>query len=110
MIYQNSVQSDSPVQRLFERGEIGLTGEHCSYNEVSRGMLILTHEGQDAGRVAAVVVDGNSQQVTHILLKHNYLVPAYRLVPIDLIEYISQQVILLHINRETVADLPTRIT
>jgi sporulation protein YlmC with PRC-barrel domain len=71
-------------------------------------MIILTREGHEVGWVAAVILDAADRHASHLLLSRAGLAPDYRLVSIDLIEYVSQQVILLKINRETIASLPNR--
>ena len=74
--------------------------------EVSRGLLILTSEGREAGRVAAVIIDRHSQQATHILLSRLSQLLEYRLVPIALIEQVHQEKVLLRIFNQDVNSLP----
>ncbi len=75
--------------------------------EVRRGMAILTSDGQEAGRVAAVIIDKKDRQVTHILLSRQSQMPEYRLVPIDLIEHVHEEKVLLRISKQVVSSLPT---
>lgn len=72
---------------------------------VKRDMLILTSEGQEAGRVAAVVIDRQERQVTHILLSRRSQPPEYRLVPISLIEQVQEEKVLLRISNQAVDTL-----
>lgn len=93
---------------LFEHGPVYLEQKDSPPLEIRRGMAILTKDRQQAGWVAAVMLDGDSQIVTHILLAHLHLIPDYRLVPICLIEQVSQETVLLHIDSEAVERLPIR--
>jgi hypothetical protein len=70
-------------------------------------MAILTREGQEAGTVAAVVVDKNDHNVTHILLSRLSHMPEYRLVPLDLVAQVSDETVRLHIFNPVVSSLAT---
>lgn len=105
----NSVTSNQS-QRLFESGSTCPEQENGLPVNVSRGMTILTNEGWEAGKVAAVVVDSDSQTVTHLLLTRPRLVPEYRLVPVNLIEQVDEQVVLLEICSQAIESLPIRQT
>jgi sporulation protein YlmC with PRC-barrel domain len=74
--------------------------------EVRRGMMIVTSEGHEAGRVAAVIVDKSNQRVTHVLLSRLNHRPDYRLVPISLIEQVFEEQVLLRIFNQVVNTLP----
>lgn len=96
-------------ERLFERGLISLTQEQYQLPvEISRGMTILTSERREAGKVAAVIVDNDSQKVTHVLLTRPRLVPDYRLVPVSLVEQVDENTVLLEICNQAIESLPTR--
>lgn len=75
--------------------------------EVRRGMTILTSEGHEAGRVAAIIVDKQDQRVTHILLGRLSQRTEYRIVPISLIEQVYEEQVLLSIFNPVVNTLPT---
>lgn len=109
MTLKKDLASAKQSQRLFERGLISLAQKQYQLPvEVSRGMTILTREGWEAGKVAAVVVDNNSQQVTHILLTRPRLRSDYRLVPVNLIKMLNEETVLLEICSQAVESLPTR--
>jgi sporulation protein YlmC with PRC-barrel domain len=110
MTRDNNSTTGDAAQRLFERGLIRLEQTNGLTVEVTRGMAILTNEGQEAGKVAAVVVDSGSQQVTHLLLNRWRKVPEYQLVPVNLIEQINQETIRLGIGSQIVDSLPARRT
>lgn len=103
----NSVTSNQS-QRLFESGSISPEQGNGLPVKVSRGMTIQTSEGWEAGKVAAVVVDNDSQKVTHVLLTRPRLVPDYRLVPVNLIEQVDEDIVLLDVCSQDIESLPTR--
>ena len=74
--------------------------------DVKRGMLILTKEGQEAGRVAAVIVDRQDQHVTHILLSRLGELLEYRIVPIALVAQVDEEEVRLCIFNQVVDTLP----
>ena len=75
--------------------------------EVRRGMLILTREGREAGTVAAVVIDKKQRNVTHLLLSRLSQMPEYRLVPLELVAQVSEEIVLLRIFNPVVSSLAT---
>ena len=93
---------------LFESGPVYSEQKDSSPVEIRRGMTILTQDERAAGRVAAVILDGDSQNVTHILLAYLHLTPDYRLIPINFIKQVSQETVLLHIDSEAIEHLPHR--
>jgi hypothetical protein len=106
MAHENSADKS---QRLFERGQVHLERENQPQPvEVSRGMVVLTRDGLEAGRVAAVVEDSQSRQISHLLLGRPRLAQDYRLVPVALIEQVNGEAVYLHIDSEAVASLPPR--
>ena len=102
-----NADTSNQSQRLFESGSICPEQENGLPTKVSRGMIILTSDGQEAGKVAAVVVDNDSQKVSHILLTRPRLVPEYRLVPLNLIEQVDEDTVLLEICGQAIESLPT---
>lgn len=74
--------------------------------DVKRGMLILTNEGQEAGWVAAVIVDRQDQHVTHILLSRLGELLEYRIVPIALVAQVHEEEVRLCIFSQVVNTLP----
>jgi len=105
----NSVTGNQP-QRLFESGSICPEQANDLPVKVSRGMIILTSEGWEAGKVAAVVVDNDSQKVTHVLLTRPRLVLDYRLAPVNLIKQVDKGVVVLDVCSQDIESLPTRQT
>ena len=87
-------------------GAICPTQESTVFVEVRRGMTILTSEGDEAGKVAAVIVDKHEKRVTHILLSRPSNRPEYRLVPLVLIVQVHEEQVRLCIFSQVVNTLP----
>ncbi len=98
---------DDPQTELLVRGTLLPDQAGQASVEVYRGMTIFTCEGQEAGTVAAVVVDKNDHNVTHILLSRVTLKSEYRLVPLDLVAQVSSETVRLHIFNPVVSTLAT---
>lgn len=73
---------------------------------VHRGMAVQTSEGCTAGHVAAVVLDQDRQQLTHVLLVQERQRLEYRLIPVGLIQQVGDEDILLCIVQSVVDSLP----
>lgn len=65
--------------------------------EIHRGMKILTTEGEEAGMVAGVIHNRTPRHAEYILLSRPSQQLEYRMVPVDLIQQVSRETILLHI-------------
>ncbi len=74
--------------------------------EVRRGMPIRSIEGLEAGKVAAVVLNGDHQQATHVLLSRLPEITGYWLVPVDLIADMHDQAVRLAISLPAIDALP----
>ena len=57
--------------------------------------------------MASVIIDRQDQQMMHILLSGLSQMPEYRLVPIDLIEQVHEEKVVLRIFNQVVTSLPT---
>lgn len=108
MISNNDLAVNNQAKRLFESGSIYPEQKNGLPVKISRGMTILTSEGWEAGKVAAVVVDNDSQNVTHVLLTRSRSVPDYRLVPVNLIKKLDEEAVLLEICHHAIENLPGR--
>jgi hypothetical protein len=73
---------------------------------VERGMAVQTSEGQAAGHVAAVVLGGGCQQMTHVLLVQERRRLEYRLVPVALIQQVDAGQVRLRIMQAGIEGLP----
>ena len=68
-------------------------------------MAILTKDGQDVGRVVAVVLDDDNQTVTHLLLAPWSQMSDYHLTPVNFIKQGGEDMLSLYIGSETVDHL-----
>lgn len=91
---------------LIVSGALNPPREGESAVNVRRGMVILTSEGHEAGRVAGVIIDRAGQHVTHILLTHLGHLPEYRLVPVAVVDQVHDEMVRLSILRTVVNTLP----
>ena len=73
--------------------------------EIHRGMKILTTEGEIAGVVAGVLHNRTPHQAEYILLSRPSQQLEYRMVPVELIQQVSQENVLLHIAAPVVNTL-----
>jgi sporulation protein YlmC with PRC-barrel domain len=103
-IDDNQHDDDSPAE-LQESGMFMLNEASKIRVEVRRGMLILTRDGRKAGTVTAVVLDKKQRKITHILLGRLIQQLEYRVVPLELVAQVSEEVILLHIFNPAVNSL-----
>lgn len=74
--------------------------------EIQRGMTVQSAEGCTVGHVAALLLDQDQHQVTHILLQELQQV-IYRLTPVGLIERVKDKKVALSILLPVVESLPT---
>ena len=74
---------------------------------VYRGMRLQANDGLAIGFVAAVVVDADTQQATHLLLIRHCGDPQYQLLPVQLIDRIAADSIRLRLPFGEVTGLPT---
>ncbi len=65
----------------------------------------MSRDGQEVGKVAAVVVDPLTQEVTHILLCRLPQSPDYRLAPLDIVTQVTGQTVMLQIQSQDVDGL-----
>jgi hypothetical protein len=73
-------------------------------------MTIVSEDGQLAGQVAAVVADKPRQHVTHLLLSQPGQASKYRLVPVNLIEQLNDEIISLSVQQQVIKSLSLRQT
>jgi hypothetical protein len=73
--------------------------------EIHRGMKILTSEGESAGVVAGVLHNRTPYHADYILLSRLSQQLEYRLVPVELIQQVSKENVLLHVAAPVVNTL-----
>ncbi len=82
-------------------GDSEISSKMIGPTKIHRGMTVQTREGETAGHVAAVVLDRNRQEMTHVLLLEQEL-PEYRLIPVEHITKVDDEKVLLNILRPVV--------
>jgi hypothetical protein len=73
--------------------------------EIHRGMKILTTEGEVAGMVAGVIHNRTPHKAEYILLSRPSQQLEYRMVPVELIQQVSRETVLLHIAAPVISTL-----
>ena len=73
--------------------------------EVRRCMPVFSCDGRKLGVIAAVCLDSQTQEVTAVLLGSLPVEDGYHLVPIHLIDRLSNDGLYLHITAESAASL-----
>ena len=86
-------------------GQFHLKGTDGPPVEVRRCMAVLSSDGHELGMVAAVCLDPQTQEVTAVLLGRLPVTSDYRLIPIELIEHVSEDAVHLRITAESVREL-----
>lgn len=89
------------LQRLLVCGRVDQTGV-----EVTRGMSVLAQDGHMVGIVAAVVLSGATPAISHILLGQVPPTAVYRLIPLNLLDWVDGDRIWLCSTRQQIAVLP----
>lgn len=101
-----SGDSKELAQKIMVHGFICFESSCALSLEVRRGMTILSKEELEVGQVAAVVLDGNTQKATHILLGRLPETRGYWMVPVDLISEVRDDIVLLGISADVMDKLP----
>lgn len=93
------------VQKLMVSGFVCSEGGCPLFVEVRRGMPILSREGQEVGKVAAVVLNSDDHQATHLLLSRLPEISGYWLIPVNLIAGVQDERVQLSIPDTAVESL-----
>lgn len=94
------------AQKLLERGTVCPGGRaHAAAIEIRRGMSICSREGVEVGKVAALAVERESGEASHLLLSRLPRVQGYWLVPADSIVEVSAEQVRLSISEAQAASL-----
>lgn len=98
--------SNESTQKLMVSGFVCPESSCALSAEVRRGMSIVSKEGREVGRVAAVILNRDNCKATHILLSRLPEVSGYWLVPVDLIVGVRDESVQLSIPGQAVGTLP----
>ncbi|MCA9900558.1 MAG: hypothetical protein H6654_06835 [Ardenticatenaceae bacterium] len=92
------------VEKLTIEAQVCLACGAVAETAVSRGMSIQSSEGKIVGELAAVLVNGRTQQPTHLVLCCQ--LPDYRLVPLENVVGVYGRTVQLNLTREQISHLP----
>ena len=90
--------------RLMTSGQVQLEGS-TTPTDIQRGMILLSCEGEELGKLAAVI-ENYSKEVTDLVLGCAELRLKYRLVPVKLINELGEDKITLDLLVSQVEGLP----
>lgn len=100
-----------PLMRPWiERGTIKIrqrtVPEHTV--DLKRGMTVYDQAGIKLGQIEGVIADAEKQQVSHVILHRlqTLLLDEYRLVPIDLVDFVIRSDVYLRITKDHTYGLP----
>jgi sporulation protein YlmC with PRC-barrel domain len=80
--------------------------ENCALStEVRRGMQILSIERNEIGKVAAVMLDPESRNATHLLLSRLPEIRGYWIIPLDMVLQIKDKAVLTNITEDNLDGL-----
>ena len=75
--------------------------------DIDIGADVYTVEGAKFGRVAAVVIDRDLEEATHLVVRRGFLFPADVVVPLDDVAKIEDHRVTLKISGQEAASLPS---
>ena len=104
-INQNS-QSGESIHQLMVKGFVCPENSCKLSGEIRRGMPILSSDGLEVGKVAAIVLNGRNHNATHVLLSRLPQESGYWLVSLNIIAGISEQGVQLSVSETMAESLP----
>jgi hypothetical protein len=99
-------QSGESIHQLMVEGFVCPENSCKLSGEIRRGMPILSRDGLEVGKVAAIVINGGNHKATHVLLSRLPQEIGYWLVSLDIIAGISEQGVQLSVSETVVESLP----
>jgi uncharacterized protein YrrD len=93
------------TRKLMVSGLIRLNGYRQGILEVRRGMGVISRDGQELGKVAALVFQNDGLYALAILLGRLPEIREYRLVPVNLIATVEDECVHLHIPAQSIEKL-----
>ena len=91
--------------RLMVAGQVCLKGTGGSTVEVRRCMAVLSCDGRELGIVAAVCLDPVKEDVAAVLLGRLPPTAVYRMIPVALLDHVSEDAVYLRITAESAEEL-----
>lgn len=93
-------------RRLLEEAAVVLPQPGGASMIVRRGMHFASHDGSELGRVAAVLVEDDPPRAVALLLDRLPVKPDYLCVPLDLVDRVAEETVILLLSSEELAGLP----
>lgn len=93
-------------RRLLEQATVVLPQQAGASMIVRRGMHFASHDGSEVGRVAAVLVEDDPPRAVALLLDRLPANLDYLCVPLDLVDRVADETVILLQSSEELADLP----
>lgn len=98
--------NSNPIQKLMVRAFVCVDKNCALSTEVRRGMHILSEEGREIGKVAAVILDPETRNATCLLLSRLPEKRGYWMVPLDMIVQIKDETVLTKVAEKILDELP----
>ena len=94
------------AQKLMVSGYVCARGGCPLSVEVRRGMPVFSQDRQEVGKVAAVVLNSEDRQATHLLLTRLPVTCGYPMIPVGRIERVENESVRLSLDSAAVDRLP----
>jgi hypothetical protein len=92
--------------KMMAQGIVVLNGQAEAAVEVRRGTVVISAEGREAGKLAAVVVGPDSRQAVCLILGHLPDAEGYQSLPVSWIARVEADGITLNASLEVILALP----
>jgi len=102
-----STEAINLTEKIMVNGRIRLPHHQHSSVEIQRGMKIVVMGRKEVGFVGGIIVNSQSNEVTHILLCYLPVTAVYRLIPINRIARVEEETIHLNIQFDDLETLAT---
>jgi sporulation protein YlmC with PRC-barrel domain len=74
--------------------------------QIKNGAAVYTADGKDVGRIDRVVLDPRTGEITHLVVRKGWLFTEDKVVPVSLVDRISEDEVMLLDNAQDYHDLP----
>jgi hypothetical protein len=92
--------------KIMSQAGVSLRGDPSAVAEVRRGMILISAEGRQAGRVAGVVVSQGSRQALCLILSHLPEEAGYQPLPVAWVERVMGEAVILNASIERIRAMP----
>jgi len=74
--------------------------------QYQRGAMVLSADGQDAGKVDRLVIEPSNRQVTHLVVRKGVLLPEDKVIPVEQVRNANGNAITLTVKGDALKSLP----